>query len=139
MDTGEDLVSDGVSPSGDFVRGDGGAVLLADEHDLVPFDSVDARDIHHAHIHRDAARNRSAPAAHEHSAVIREPAIISVVIAYRKDADPAIRRRAEGKVVANRGARRHVFTCASRHFHESTGWRSSASAPPLVSLDGQMP
>ena len=37
MDSGEDLVSDGVGPSSDFVRGDGGAVLLADEHDLVPF------------------------------------------------------------------------------------------------------
>ncbi len=81
MDTGEDLVSDGVSPSSDFVRGDGGAILLADEHHLVPFDRIDARDVHHAHIHRNAARNRSAPAAHEHRAVIREPAIIAVVIA----------------------------------------------------------
>ena len=81
MDSGEDLVSDRVSPSRDFVRGDGGAVLEADEHNLISFDSVDSRDIHHAHIHRDAASNRSAPASHEYGAVIREPAIIAVVIA----------------------------------------------------------
>ena len=132
-DPAHDRVRDGAHRPRPRRGGDLLVALAPDQHDLVADLDREVADVEHQLVHRDGARDRAAPAAHDRlAAVMRELAGHTVGVADRhgRDAGRARRSRSAARTTAARRAE-PTFTCETRAFTDIAG-RSSTPAFELV-------